>query len=316
MAQALTPQGKPFRPLKAPNETPERPEDIARLIWPMFYSPKIDGIRMTNWDGCTSAQNKSFPSRYVHDTFGVPALNGVDGEAGYGAANSPTLFSDTYSAMMTHQCTTPVNWYVFDTCAPHLAHLPYERRRIYLEEAVSAYKNAGGLGNIVIVEQVLVRSWEEALEMETATLARGYEGGMLRSPKLGYKYGRSTLIGNHLIKLKRFETCEAKILDFYELEHNENEAVISEMGLSKRSSHKDGKRGANTLGGFTVQDIVTGVIFNLGSGIGLDAALRQEVWNNKEKYRGMLVSYKKLKLGEKDKPRNCTFRGFRSPIDL
>jgi len=306
-----------FRPLKAPNDTPESPEDIARLIWPMYYSDKIDGIRLTNYDGCTSAQNKPFPSRYVHDVFGVPALNGVDGEAGYGAPNSPTIFSDTYSALMTHGCVTPVNWYVFDICGPVHGHRPYRDRIKALRDVVASYAaNTTNPGNIIVVEQKLVHSWEEALEQEAISLSLRYEGGMLRSPIQPYKYGRSTLIQNYLIKLKRFETREAVIIGFFEKEHNDNEATLDERGYTKRSSHKENKRAAGTLGGFIVRDLETGVEFRLGSGIGLDDDLRQKVWNNQEDYMGLIVSYKKLKLGEKDKPRNCTFRGFRDPIDL
>lgn len=321
----LTAKGKDFRPLKAPNSTPETPEEIARLKWPMYFSPKIDGIRGTNFGRMTSAQNIAFPSHFVHKYYGIQHFLGVDGELGAGPANSPTLFSDTFSAVMTHGSMTPVNWYVFDLCDPARAHWPYEKRMEELRKIVLIWDREIGpnhraelncLWNITIVWQTLVNSWEQALEEEQRVLKLGYEGGMLRSPTAEYKYGRSTLNQNILIKLKRFETCEARIVGFFEKEHNYNEATTGEMGQTKRSTHKEGKVLAGTLGGFEVVDLKTGVQFRLGSGIGMDDNFRAHVWAHREQFLNQICSYKKLKMGEKDKPRNCTFRGLRSPIDL
>lgn len=305
-----------FRPLKAPNDTPESPEDIAKLRWPMYQAPKVDGIRMTNYSTPRSAQNKPFPSSYVYSTYAKGHLAWVDGESGDGEPNSPTLFSDTYSAMMTHGSMQPVNWYVFDFCDPASFHRPYKDRLEMLHLIVDHHQEKEYPGKIIVLEQKLVHSWEEALETEQEHLALGYEGSMLRSPDAPYKFGRSTLLQNILIKLKRFETCEAVIEGFYELEHNDNEPTLDERGYTKRSSHQANKRAAGTLGGFIVRDLVTGVVFRLGSGLGLDARLRQIIWDHRPLYLGKIVSYKKLKCGEKDKPRNCTFRGFRDPIDM
>lgn len=308
--------GIKFRALKAPTDTPETPEDIAKLMFPMYMAPKIDGIRMTNFDGMRSAQNKILPSAYIKSAFDKEIFHGVDGEVACGESNSPTIFSDTFSAIMTHGCQTPVNWYAFDYCKPAASLEPYWKRLQILEEKVEIYRTCGGLANIQVVKQTLVTSWDDVLEMEQQYLADGYEGGMLRGPNSYYKFGRSTLKQNILIKIKRFETCEAIITGFYELEHNDNVSELGSNGLSTRSSHRANMRPGNTLGGFCVRDIKSGVEFRLGSGLGLDIPLRQTIWNNREDYLGKIVSYKKLKIGEKDKPRNCTFRGFRDPMDM
>lgn len=306
-----------FSPLLAYKDTPVTEKEIAKLLWPMYMSPKLDGIRMTNYGGVVSRTNKPFPSSYVKYYFALPWLLGVDGEAISGIPTSPTVFSDTFSAVMTQGCMDPVTWYAFDYCHPYWWDKPYAARLEELHKVVDHHeKTVMSAGRIIVLPQVIVNSWDEVLEQEARYLASGYEGGMIRSPLRPYKFGRSTLKENILIKIKRFETCEAIIEDFYELMHNTNEGVIDGTGHLKRSSHLSGMRPGNTLGGFHVRDCETGVRFSLGSGLGLDQGLRALIWANKEKYRGQIVSYKKLKVGEKDKPRNCTFRGFRSPIDL
>lgn len=308
-----------FQPMLAYQETPETEKDIARLKFPMYYSHKLDGVRMTHYGNMVSRSNTPFPSAFVHHAYkgttvdvGVDLL-GVDGECIVGDPFGEGVFDRVSGTMRTHGSMVPIDWYVFDYCHPQWYHRPYEERKDKLADVVSCYR---GPGKIVLLEQTLVRSWSEVLECEARSLSLGYEGGMIRSPINPYKFGRSTLIENGLIKIKRFETREAVIEGFYELMRNENAPELSRTGFQKRSSSINGLVGGGTLGGFHVKDLETGVRFNLGSGLGLDDALRLRVWQNQDKYQGRIVSYKKLMYGEKDKPRNCTFRGFRDKFDM
>jgi len=98
--------------------------------------------------------------------------------------------------------------------------------------------------------------------------------------------------------------------------HNKNEKKTNELGLSKRSSSKENKVPAGTLGKFLVKDITTGVEFKVGTGDGLTLELRQEVWDNQEKYMGELIKYKFQKHGTKDKPRSPVWLGFRPTEDM
>jgi DNA ligase-1 len=43
---------------------------------------------------------------------------------------------------------------------------------------------------------------------------------------------------------------------------------------------------------------------------------RLEWWKNPDQFMGMVVKYKFLPIGIKDKPRHPIFLGFRSPVDL
>jgi len=137
---------------------------------------------------------------------------------------------------------------------------------------------------------------------------------MIRTPLGKYKCGRSTLKEQILMKLKRFHDAEAKVIDFEEKMQNENVQERDEFGLAKRSSKKDGLVPANTLGALIVEDLKTGVRFNIGSGF--DDELKKEIWLHKRKYKNKIVKYKYQSIGVKNAPRFPVFLGFRSKLDI
>jgi len=69
---------------------------------------------------------------------------------------------------------------------------------------------------------------------------------MIRDPNGAYKYGRSTVKEGGLLKIKRWQDAEAVIISCLPLLRNQNEAEISELGLTKRSKKK-----ANIVPDFT-----------------------------------------------------------------
>lgn len=133
-------------------------------------------------------------------------------------------------------------------------------------------------------------------------------------PYTQYKYGRSTLREGSLLKLKRFKDAEAVVVDFEELMHNDNEAVVNALGLTERSTHKDNKRSAGVLGAFVCQDINTGVNFSVGTGF--TAEQRKEFWDNRSNLLEKIVKYKFFDYSIKKAPRFPVFLGFRSENDL
>lgn len=137
---------------------------------------------------------------------------------------------------------------------------------------------------------------------------------MLRHPDGPYKHGRSTAKEGWLLKVKRFEDSEARIIGFSELMHNANEAKRNELGHLERSSKKAGKQGAQVLGSFIVKDLKTGVEFDIGTGF--TASQRQELWNVGDNLLGRIIKYKSQPTGVKDKPRFPVFLGFRDNRDL
>ena len=165
-----------------------------------------------------------------------------------------------------------------------------------------------------VYEKMSNQNEAELLAYEAKVLLEGYEGIMIRSPNSPYKFGRSTLKEGWLLKLKRFVDSEATILEIYEQMSNQNEAEKDAFGRTKRSSALSGQIPADTLGGFRVKDLKSGVEFGIGSGF--DDRLREEVWNHKEEYIGRIVKYKYQKIGEKIAPRFPVFLGFRDVRDI
>jgi DNA ligase-1 len=83
-----------------------------------------------------------------------------------------------------------------------------------------------------------------------------------------------------------------------------------------RSSAKDGLVAAGTLGTFAVRDVHTGIEFEIGTGKGLTATLKQEIWNKRDEYLGKFIKYQHFPIGRKDKPRLPSFQGFRDEEDF
>lgn len=96
--------------------------------------------------------------------------------------------------------------------------------------------------------------------------------------------------------------------------HNDNPAEVSELGLTKRSSHKENKVPTGTLGSLVVRDLNTNVEFEIGTGF--TAQERADWWRDKCDVIGRIVKYKYFPTGSKDKPRFPVFLGFRSKEDL
>jgi len=122
-----------------------------------------------------------------------------------------------------------------------------------------------------------------------------------------------------LLKLKRFEDCEAVVMSTYELMHNDNEAFTNELGRTARSSAKDGKVGMDSLGGFTVRglgDPYDGVEFDVANGTGMTQLLRKQLWADRESLVGRIMKVKYFPTGGKDRPRHPLWLGWRDKRDM
>jgi DNA ligase-1 len=138
-----------------------------------------------------------------------------------------------------------------------------------------------------------------------------------------YKHGRSTLREGWLLKVKRFEDGEARVVATEEWETNLNEAKTNALGRTERSTHQANKVGAGVLGKLIVVgvkgDRYDGIEFGVGTGFrGADAAdgERAKLWRMRDKLVGRIVRYKYFPTGGKDKPRFPIFDGWRDPIDM
>jgi DNA ligase-1 len=112
---------------------------------------------------------------------------------------------------------------------------------------------AGGVGaRFRILEQFSAWCVRDILNFEHDTLTKAFEGIIIRDPHAPYKYGRSTKKEGGMLKLKRFCEAEGEIVGFTQLFHNNNPAEEDELGLTKRSSAKSGKKPDALLGAFLI----------------------------------------------------------------
>ena len=283
-------------------------KDPNKIKYPVGATPKLDGIRALRKENLVSRSFKLIANKFTRNKFEDILPTGIDGELilkGDKPCGAP--FNKTSSAVMSEEGEPRVLYHAFDYVKDDL-NKPYMERMDDMKETLCGYKD------VVILYPVIINNEEELNAYEEKCLAEGYEGVMIRDLNGPYKCGRSTEREGYLLKIKRYEDSEAEILDFEEKRHNENEAETDVFGHTKRSSKKEGMKGANTLGKISVKDIKTGIEFGIGSGF--NDELREEIWEDKDKFKGKIIKYKHQPSGKKEKPRFPVFLGFRDKNDM
>jgi len=292
-----------FRPMLAC----KTPSDLSQLTYPMLSSYKLDGIRAFMWEGrMMSRSMKLLPNQKMQNWFQArPGLEGFDGELIVGPHDN-SVYRRTMSAIMSIDGNPmeDLTWYVFDTVGID--------KQFAIR--INTCREIIGQHDVVkVLAHKVVHSPDDVLAHHAEAIATGHEGLVLRAPDEFYKRGRSTMREQGMVKIKMFEDSEAEILGMVELMHNNNEAVENELGLTKRSSHKENKRPAGILGALQVRDLKTGVEFEIGTGF--TDTMRHNYWNGVDDMKGLIVKYKFFPVGVKDKPRHPVFLGFRAAID-
>lgn len=276
-------------------------EDLNDIQFPVLVTPKLDGIRCLIVDGkAVSRKLKPIPNHYVREYLEANCLEGFDGELIVPGKS----FNEIQSLIMSEDGEFDFTYVVFDL---------YSEGNGYAARMRMLNMYGGKLPDkISLLFPKTIVNIDQLKDEETKVLAEGYEGLMLRSFDSPYKFGRSTLKQGWLLKLKRFKDAEATVIGFNEMMHNNNEAMEDELGHTKRSSHQANLKPAGVLGTLVVR--LNDIEFGIGSGF--DAAQRKEIWDNKEKYLGKLVTFKYQEAGMLDKPRFPIFKGFRSKDDM
>ena len=292
-----------FRPMLACSESAHNFFD--KLRFPLYASPKLDGIRATVRDGVVYARsNKPIANIHVQEKF--KHFEWFDGELIVGDPTSKTCYRDTCSVVNSKsKPVEDVNFYVFD-------HIRFFGLRY--DQRVSAVDVCHGMPwDTYGLKHQLCNDLDTLLDYEALVLLKGYEGVILRSPAAGYKFGRSTANEQGMLKLKRFEDAEATIIGFVERMHNGNVATTNELGRTARYSHQENKHGLGDLGAL---HLLTPDGIEFFCGTGFDDNLRKEIWDNRPKYLGRLTKYKHFPVGAKDLPRHPVFLGFRDKRDM
>lgn len=290
--------------------------DFNKLQFPVYVSPKIDGIRCMTHPvlGPSSRSLKPIPNRYISDFLAQPALKWLDGEIVVGPSHAPDVFNRSQSGVMSRDGQPSFTYLVFDNFeAGNMCGfgIRYEDARRVVDKAIA---DLGDTGCIRLLPHTMVYNLEELWDFEAGTVEDGFEGIMIRSPGGKYKCGRSTLREQGLIKVKRFVDDEAQIIGWKPLMRNQNDPVIDALGLQKRGYSKDGKVADLTMAGkFNMLGLTgkwRGIEFDCGSG--LDEAQRRDIAANFDtKYKGQMGSYKYQPHGSLDAPRSPIWKGLR-----
>lgn len=151
---------KPFAPLLA------SPVDFKHLDYEnLWVSKKLDGIRAIVRDRVVlSRKLLPIPNAHVQYTFGIPALEGFDGELIVGPANAADVYSKTYSGVMKAKGEPDVTFHAFD----HIENPTEEycRRLVRLSEKSFRW--------VEVVPQHGVMCEQDVLDIETMYLDQGY----------------------------------------------------------------------------------------------------------------------------------------------
>jgi DNA ligase-1 len=275
--------------------------DPSKAKFPYIATPKIDGIRFLMVNGVAVSRTfKPIRNTYIQGLLSHYLPDGIDGELTCG-----DTFQSSTSAVMTIEGEPKFKVWVFDYVDPDSEILPFYLRilNIPLNTLPFDYELLSG---------TTIHSIKEMERYEYICLNCGYEGVMLRDPMGTYKFGRSTVKDNILLKVKRFCDDEAELIVIEEKMSNQNTAEKDAFGRTKRSAALGGMIPTDTTGTLIVRN-KEGQEFGIGSG--LNDQMREEIWNHKEKYIGKLVKYKYFPQGVKDLPRHPVFLGFRDIED-
>ncbi len=304
------------RPMKA--QTVEI-ATMHKVEWPMYCSPKVDGIRLLIHPtlGPVTQSFKRVPNVHIYETLmGLASHSYLDGEV-YAIDNDGTaLFNATQSAVMSRGGQPRFRYAVFDCFdAPFL---DFDSRYCMTKELVLRIDKP----ELILLQHTLIESQEEFLQYVEQCISDGYEGAVLRHPDGIYKSGRSTLNQGWMLKYKEWEDAEGTIIGFEELYHNENPQEVSLLGLSKRSSHGEGKIAAGTLGAFILK--TAWGILRIGNGRGMTHEFRQRIWDRNVKLPfehkmdeffppdlGRVITFRYQKHGMQTLPRFPQYKGFR-----
>jgi DNA ligase-1 len=274
------------------------------LRLPVMVSDKEDGIRCLLMESHKTGKRiaysrtlKPIPNLHIRHTLessGLPL--GIDGELVVGAN-----FQETASGVMSVRDKPLFKYRVFDYFGEGTT-LTFAERFLRLRTICTEF---GHYLWLELLPHAFISTLEELDAYETDATARGKEGVMIRSINGHYKYGRSTLNQQWLLKLKRFTDADATVIGFEELMHNDNDALTDARGYTERSSHQDSKIPGFTLGALVCRHSDARTIFKIGTGF--TASERREIWNNRERYINKIVTYKYQSFGVKIAPRAPVF---------
>jgi DNA ligase-1 len=286
---------------------------LSALTYPVYASPKLDGIRcLARNGGALSRKLLDIPNGFVQQRFFENAnlFEGLDGELIVGHLNAPDVYRKTMSGVMSRDGEPDFVYCVFDY---------WDRPDQTFEARYEVLKRGGFPDWVMILPQTLLNSPEEVSEFEAECIKLGYEGICLRYPNSKYKFGRSTLKEGALLKRKSWEDYDVRITAIHEAIRNDNEAKVDELGNTKRSHSKEGRtEGKGYVGsmeGIVIGGEHDGKPAGIGTFRGLDTEQKRVIFADRDQYIGKIAKVKAMNYGMKDALRHGVFLDWRHEDD-
>lgn len=294
-----------------PNFKFQKGEDIKDLTVPITYpklgSVKLDGIRCGILEKDPLMKSlKRVPNNYVYETMRREDLQGLDGELLVGEPNDPQVYNKTWSGVSRHAGEPDFRFFVFDD---------FTDPRLTLEDRLHRLHSRKLPSFCTVVGQVTILDQADADLKYAAALAGGFEGMILRNATATYKFGRSTLKSQDMLKVKPHLDGEAVVESLIQAMENTNEQYIDTDGYKTRSTHQAGMVPKDMVGGFNVRDVVTGLRFAIGAGK-LNHDQRKAIWADPALALNKIAKYQHMGVGAKNVPRHGRWIGWRMPEDM
>lgn len=288
-----------FKPLLA------SPLDLGKARYPLLVSPKLDGIRcLVAGPNVVSRNMKPIPNDFIRERLADRTRSVLDGELITYSDDEMDDFNTTQSKVMSKTGEPDFSFHVFDTVST----LAFRERLAVAEYEVNRLPYC----DFTFVQHSLANGPDDLLALEREYVAEGYEGLMARHPDGKYKFGRSTVNEQILLKLKRFDDCEVLVIDYTERLSNQNEQTRDALGRAQRTSHKANMVSTNALGSLVCEH-PNGVTFEVGTGF--IEADRVHLWQRPTDLLGRTVKVKYQGFGPNKAPRFPVFLGFREDME-
>lgn len=312
-----------FTPMRAIGKPPdwsiEKWREHIEAQLPLMVQVKEDGIRciINERQAPRSRTFKPIPNKWIQKTLRdlrLPA--GFDGEIVTFTGGVLDNFNITSSKVMTIGGTPDFSYRVFDWFQlkdlKRAAVARYLDLQMWFETYISLpeYRDSP----LRCVPNYIV-SIEEELWLKVSILSLNSEGAMLKKLNAPYRYGKCTLAQSYVMKWKPMETSEALVMGFEEAMENTNPLLVGSDGQMERSHKLEGMKPKDTLGALVVRDLTTRVVFSVGTGFSeID---RSEIWRNRGKYEGAIITYTyQASRTKKEKPISPVWKGFRDKKDI
>jgi DNA ligase-1 len=302
------------RPMKFLSES-ITDEQLELIRYPMYGSAKLDGILALDTGVCVlSATLKKIGNKYIQKCLSEKEYEGLQGElivgSPYAENEEDDVFNRTTGPVRRSDGEPNFTFYVFDDFG--YLNLSYEDRWLKMTQNVGDFQ----LPHVVVLEQTPLYCPQDVITFSNKKEDEGYEGAIIRAPWAPYKQGRTTFREQYGFKRVNWIHEEAEIIGFVEANENQNEKLTNELGLSKRSNHKENLVPKGTLGAFILKNNKWKKEFNCGTIKGGTIEFRQWVWDHRKECLGKIWCYKYKAVGSIEAPRQPIGKGFRDKSDI